>query len=145
MGFEVVVRMYDRHPFSWPIRVYYEDTDAGGLVYHANYIKYFERARTELLRRIGVSQQVLFAQRIGFVVRHMEIDFVKGAKLDDSLIVNTVISQCRRASLSFCHELVNANNKRLCSAKVKIACIDIDKMKPQPIPLSIRSEILSER
>lgn len=133
------------HPFSLPIRVYYEDTDAGGLVYHANYIKYFERARTELLRRIGVSQQALFAQRIGFVVRHMEIDFIKGAKLDDLLTVNTVVSQCRRASLSFSHDLVNVNNERLCSAKVKIACINIDKMKPQPIPSSITSEILSER
>ncbi|MCL4110737.1 UNVERIFIED_CONTAM: hypothetical protein GTU68_029800, partial [Idotea baltica] len=78
-------------PFTWPVTVYYEDTDAGGVVYHANYLKFFERARTEMLRSIGVSQQVLLEQNIGFVVRHMDIDFIQGARLDDSLQVITNI------------------------------------------------------
>lgn len=75
--------------FEWPVTVYYEDTDAGGVVYHSNYLKFFERARTELLRTIGVSQQVLLEQNIGFVVRHMDIDFLQGARLDDHLTVRT--------------------------------------------------------
>ncbi len=137
--------MPERRLFSWPIRIYYEDTDAGGLVYHANYVKYFERARTEFLRSIGILQQDLLSERLAFVVRHMEIDFIKGAKLDNDLVVLTSISQCRRVSLFFNQDLVNAKNELLCSAKVKIACIDIDKMKPQSIPSSITSEILSER
>ncbi|TOP05405.1 acyl-CoA thioesterase, partial [Vibrio parahaemolyticus] len=63
------------NPFRWPITVYYEDTDAGGVVYHSNYLKFFERARTEMLRAKGISQHVLLEQNIGFVVRHMDIDF----------------------------------------------------------------------
>lgn len=137
--------MYDCHPFSWPVRVYYEDTDAGGLVYHANYVKYFERARTELLRNIGVNQQDLLSQRVAFVVRHMDIDFIKGATLDNELVVLTLVSECRRVSLTFVQELLNAQGELMCRATVKIACVDIDKMKPKPIPISIISEILSER
>lgn len=123
--------------FEWPITIYYEDTDAGGVVYHANYLKFFERARTELLRSIGVSQQVLLAQNIGFVVRHMDIDFLSGARLDDQLMVKTHIAQLKKASLSFCQELVNPDGKILCKAMVKVACIDSIKMRPQAIPQSI--------
>ncbi|WP_102563362.1 tol-pal system-associated acyl-CoA thioesterase [Vibrio sp. 10N.286.49.B3] len=123
--------------FTWPITVYYEDTDAGGVVYHSNYLKYFERARTELLRSIGVSQQTLLAENIGFVVRHIDIDFLQGAKLDDQLTVTTTISQLKRASLVFCQEIVNHEGVVLCTAQVKVACIDNQKMKPKAMPQSI--------
>ncbi len=137
--------MITEHPFKWPIRIYYEDTDAGGVVYHANYIKYFERARTELLRCINVNQKTLLEQSIAFVVTNITIDFVKPARLDNELTVTTVISGLRRASMSFEQALINFEGTVLCRALVKVACVDLRNMKPQPIPLSITSEILSER
>lgn len=127
--------------FNWPITIYYEDTDAGGVVYHSNYLKFFERARTEMLRAIGVSQQVLLEQRIGFVVRHAEIDFKQGARLDDQLTVVTSIAELKKASLAFCQELVNPEGQLLCKAIVKVACIDNEKMKPKAMPQSIILEL----
>lgn len=127
--------------FKWPIRIYYEDTDAGGIVYHSNYLKYFERARTEMLRSIGVSQQVLLREHLGFVVRHMEIDFRQGARLDESLVVETRIAQLKRASLNFCQEIVNLEGKVLCKAMVKVACIDTAAMKPKAIPTFMITEL----
>ncbi|WP_394127281.1 tol-pal system-associated acyl-CoA thioesterase [Vibrio hepatarius] len=132
--------------FEWPVTVYYEDTDAGGVVYHSNYLKFFERARTELLRTIGVSQQTLLEQNIGFVVRHMDIDFLQGARLDDHLVVKTSISDLKKASLTFCQEIVNPDGAILCKAKVKVACIDNIKMRPKAMPQSIVMELTnSER
>ncbi|MBV7299963.1 tol-pal system-associated acyl-CoA thioesterase [Enterovibrio paralichthyis] len=137
--------MRSLHPFKWPVRVYYEDTDTGGIVYHANYLKYFERARTELLRSIGVHQHTLFEEHTAFVVRHMDIDFLKGARLDEALTVETTVSEVRRATLTFCQVLVNSEDDVLCRATVKVACVDSEKMKPKSIPKSIQSEIISER
>ncbi|MDE1513626.1 MULTISPECIES: tol-pal system-associated acyl-CoA thioesterase [Vibrio] len=126
--------------FRWPVTVYYEDTDAGGVVYHANYLKFFERARTEMLRAFGVNQQSLLQQNTGFVVRHMEIDFLKGAKLDDHLEVITYVSELRKASLTFCQELVNPDGAVLSKAKVKVACIDHENMRPKALPQLISLE-----
>lgn len=128
-------------PFKWPVTVYYEDTDAGGVVYHSNYLKFFERARTELLRQKGVSQQSLLNQEIGFVVRHMDIDFLQGAKLDDQLTVETRVSELKKASIVFCQEIVNLEGHTLCKALVKVACVNSQKMKPQAIPSSIIAEL----
>ncbi|TMX36583.1 tol-pal system-associated acyl-CoA thioesterase [Vibrio sp. Hep-1b-8] len=127
--------------FEWPVTVYYEDTDVGGVVYHSNYLKFFERARTELLRTINVSQQTLLEQNIGFVVRHMDIDFLQGARLDDHLVVKTSISDLKKASLTFCQEIVNPDGKTLCKAMVKVACIDNKKMRPKAMPQSIVMEL----
>jgi len=121
--------------------VYYEDTDAGGVVYHSNYLKFFERARTEMLRSVGVSQQLLLEQSIGFVVRHMDIDFLQGARLDDHLNVNTTISELKKASITFCQEIVNPEGHILCRAMVKVACIDNKKMRPIAMPQSIVMEL----
>ncbi|QIA65601.1 tol-pal system-associated acyl-CoA thioesterase [Vibrio astriarenae] len=128
-------------PFHWPVTIYYEDTDAGGVVYHSNYLKYFERARTELLRSVNISQQVLLEQKIGFVVRHMGIDFLQGAQLDDHLTVKTYIREFKKVSLSFCQEIVNPEGKTLCRATVKIACVDTDKMRPKAIPNELLLEL----
>lgn len=128
--------------FEWPVTVYYEDTDAGGVVYHANYLKFFERARTEMIRAWGVSQSTLLEHDIGFVVKSMEIDFIKAATLDEHLTVVSVISQQRKASLQFCQELVNARQQVLCRALVQVACINNKKMRPIAIPLSIFSKEL---
>lgn len=113
----------------------------GGLVYHANYLKFFERARTELLRGIGVSQQRMFSENISFVVRHMTIDFLKGARLDEKLIVRTKADSVRRASIEFCQDLVNNDGQILCKATVKVACINSVTMKPIAIPANIKAEI----
>ncbi|MFN3015576.1 tol-pal system-associated acyl-CoA thioesterase [Vibrio coralliilyticus] len=126
--------------FELPITVYYEDTDVGGLVFHANYVKYFERGRSEYLSSIGVSQLTLLEQNIGFVVRHMDIDFLQGARLEDRLTVKTSVAEAKKASLIFCQEIVNPAGKTLCKAMVKVACIDNEKMRPKAIPQSIVME-----
>lgn len=123
--------------FQWPVTVYYEDTDAGGVVYHSNYLKFFERARTELLRKGGVSQQVLLEEGVGFVVRHMDIDFLQGARLDDHLTIHTSVSDLRKASLLFCQEIVNPEGKVLCRTKVKVACVSSAAMRPKAMPADI--------
>ncbi len=135
----------DNKAFVWPITIYYEDTDAGGVVYHSNYLKFFERARTELLRKHGVSQQTLLEQSIGFVVTNINIDFIQGARLDEQLKVETTITEFRRVSLTFCQLLVNSDGKALCKATVKVACVDNSKMKPTAIPPFILSEITCDR
>ncbi|MGL6259791.1 tol-pal system-associated acyl-CoA thioesterase [Vibrio sp. WXL103] len=129
------------NPFHWPVTIYYEDTDAGGVVYHANYVKYFERARTELLRSVNISQHVLLEQKIGFVVRHMDIDFLQSGRLDDQLTVSTYIHELKKVSLTFCQEIVNPAGKTLCRAIVKIACVDIDKLRPKAIPNELLLEL----
>ncbi|WP_281630151.1 tol-pal system-associated acyl-CoA thioesterase [Vibrio sp. St2] len=126
--------------FELPVTVYYEDTDVGGLVFHANYVKYFERGRSEYLSSIGVSQSTLLEQNIGFVVRHMDIDFLQGARLEDRLMVKTSVAEAKKASLIFCQEIVNPAGKTLCKAMVKVACIDNEKMRPKAIPQSIVME-----
>jgi len=126
--------------FEWSVRVYYEDTDTGGVVYHSNYLKFFERARTEMLREKNISQQLLLEQNIGFVVRSLTVDYLKGAVLDDKLTVKTHISEMKKVSLTFCQELVNDKNQVLCKAIVKVACIDTIKMKPILIPNDFFSE-----
>ncbi|EFB74177.1 Acyl-CoA thioester hydrolase YbgC [Providencia rustigianii] len=126
--------------FRWPVRVYYEDTDAGGVVYHARYLAFFERARTEMLRNKGINQQSLLAENLGFVVKNMTIDFIKGARLDDLLEVETEIVEIKRASLKFQQRLVDSQGNLLCGATALIACVDISKMKPKALPESIVAE-----
>lgn len=126
--------------FRWPVRVYYEDTDAGGVVYHARYLAFFERARTEMLRNKGINQQSLLAENLGFVVRNMTIDFVKGARLDDLLEVETEIVEIKRASLLFQQRLVDSQGNLLCGTTALIACVDTSKMKPKALPKSIVAE-----
>lgn len=133
--------MIEESAFEWPITIYYEDTDVGGIVYHANYLKFFERARTELFRSHGVSLQALFALNVSFVVRHMDIDFHRGARLDEQLVVKTWPKTIRRASIEFCQVLVNNTGQALCKATVKVACIHPETMKPIQIPEKIKSEI----
>lgn len=136
--------MIEQSAFEWPITIYYEDTDVGGIVYHANYLKFFERARTELFRSRGVSLQEEFANNVSFVVRHMDIDFHKGARLDEQLVVRTWPKNIRRASIDFCQVLVNNAGQALCKATVQVACIHPTTMKPIQIPEYIKSEISSD-
>lgn len=127
-------------PFTWPVRIYYEDTDAGGIVYYANYLKYFERARTEWLRALGFSQQTLLASEgVAFVVRHVEADYTQPARLDDLLEIRTHIEKIGRASLKIvqeCHR-TGSDPMLLVTGHVTLACIDIHAFKSRPIPDSV--------
>ena len=91
--------------FQFPVRVYYEDTDAGGIVYHANYLKFLERARTEWLRSLGIEQDVWLEQSIAFVVRHMDIDFRHAARFNQQLLVTNRIADLKRASVVFAQQI----------------------------------------
>jgi acyl-CoA thioester hydrolase len=126
-------------PFT--VRVYYEDTDAGGIVYYANYLKFLERARTEWLRSFGFNQNRLLEQSIGFVVKRVEMDNNAAAKIDDLLTINSQIIELKRASMTFQQTITNANEKRLVSALIRVACVDLSQMKPVAIPKSILGEI----
>ncbi|AZI14904.1 tol-pal system-associated acyl-CoA thioesterase [Avibacterium paragallinarum] len=122
-----------------PIRVYYEDTDAGGVVYHARYLHFFERARTEYLRQLGFSQQHLLNERnYAFVVKTMQIDYRLAAKLDDLLMVETTVSGIKGATILFSQQ-IKRDNVVICTAEVKVACVDLSKMKPAAIPEEIKA------
>lgn len=125
------------HSDSYQVRVFYEDTDAGGNVYHANYVKFCERARTEWLRKLGISQSFFLEQNSGFVVRKLELDCKAPAKLDDLLIVTTTITQLKRATVCFEQVIVNEQGKVLCQLDVVIAYVNLQQAKPCKIPEQI--------
>jgi len=121
--------------FTWPVRVYYEDTDAGGVVYHSNYLNYMERARTEMLRQFGYEQTDLIEQQqLIFAVKHVDIDFRKPARFNDRINVVTRIIECNTASFRFEHIIRDTNDNILCSGKVLIAALDSDTFKPKRLP-----------
>lgn len=122
--------------FDKEFRVYYEDTDAGGIVYHANYLKYMERTRTEWLRSLGFSQNKLLEQFIGFVVIDMEIAFKKSARLDDVVNVSCEVVKKKGASLYFAQE-IRIHDTVLVNATVKVACVDTKRSRPIAIPTHI--------
>lgn len=123
--------------FRWPIRVYWEDTDAGGVVYYANYLKFMERARSEWLRAFGFEQDVLRdVQRVVFVVRRVEIDYVSPARFNDALEVSVVLHSAGRASLTVRQELLRGT-QRLAEALVTLACVDVANFKPVKMPATI--------
>ena len=126
--------------FEFAIRVYYEDTDAGGVVYHSNYLNFYERTRTEYLRSLGFEQDTLLAQGIAFVVRRCEIDYFQPAKFNDLLTVNVTVGLIKRTSLSFEQQIFSQDGKLLSSATVLVVCVALDKMKPVAIPSNILKE-----
>ena len=126
--------------FRWPVRVYYEDTDASGVVYHARYVAFFERARTEMLRQHNFHQQQLLSEQVAFVVRRMTVDYLAPARLDEQLEVQSEITSLRGASLTFAQRIVNSDGALLSQADVMIACIDPHQMKPRALPKSIVAE-----
>jgi acyl-CoA thioester hydrolase len=121
-------------PFTWTVRVYYEDTDAGGIVFYANYLKFFERARTEWLRAAGVDQQALI-ERDGaaFVVKHASIDYHAPARLDDELTLTLSIEKLGRASVQFAQKAWKGE-RLLVEAQVKVGCVDIATVRPRSLP-----------
>ncbi len=130
------------HTFNWPVRVYYEDTDSGGVVYYANYLKFMERARTEWLRQLGCEQDSLLrGERLAFVVRSVQLDYHRPARFNDCLQVSTAISALRRASLVFAQQVLLDGGDLACAATVRVACVDVDSWRPQPLPTGLLTEI----
>lgn len=122
--------------FYWPVRVYIEDTDAGEIVYYVNYLKFMERARTELMRELGFGKQFIFDQQVMFVVHSLTVDYRKPARLDDPLSVSANILKLGKTYILF-EQTVRRDEKLLCSAQVKIACVDKQTVKPTAIPAAI--------
>lgn len=132
----------NKNEFFWETRVYYEDTDAGGIVYHANYLNFMERARTEWLRALGIEQTELLQQSIGLVVTSLEIKYLAAAKFNEMLRICSQLVELKRASVEFEQKIYNNdNNKLLVSAQVRVACVDLNKMRPRAIPEFILGEL----
>jgi acyl-CoA thioester hydrolase len=122
--------------FSWPIRVYWEDTDAGGVVYHASYLRFLERGRTEWLRALGIAQQALRESHdLVFAVRSVSMEFLAPARLDDALSVSVELTEVRSASLRFRQSLRREfDGLLLVEAEVRAACLTASTFRPRPIP-----------
>ncbi|MDH5832121.1 tol-pal system-associated acyl-CoA thioesterase [Luteimonas sp. M1R5S18] len=124
----------DGHPFSLPTRVYWEDTDAGGVVYHAQYVAFLERARSEWVRALGYGQDALrLSHGLVFAVRAMRIDFRKPARLDDALQVTVSLRRCRHASVVFAQSIMRGGDCLL-EAEVRCAALDAGSFRPRAIP-----------
>jgi acyl-CoA thioester hydrolase len=122
-------------PFRFPVRVYYEDTDRGGVVYYANYLRYFERARSEWLRSLGVNQEQLAAvEGVGFVVARAEIDFRAGARLDDLLSVTVKVVEQKKTYFWLEQEARREDGAVCAAARIQAACVRQADMRPRPIP-----------
>lgn len=126
--------------FVWPVRVYYEDTDSGGVVYYANYLKFMERARTEWLRARGLEQDALLQeQRVMFAVRSLTVDYHRPARFNDLLVVNSRIVEEGGASFLFEQTIQrDASAEILCSARVRVACVDAETFRARRIPRQLR-------
>jgi acyl-CoA thioester hydrolase len=161
--------------FRWPVRVYYEDTDNGGVVYYANYLKFMERARTEWLRSLGLEQDKLIQEQgVIFAVRSAQVDYLKPARFNQMLSVSAEVIETGKASMTFNQEvtLYNKNSNTnsgsnnnmmvetvtkgvegnpatagelLCRGQIRIACLDAETMKPCAIPEPVFEEILGDR
>jgi acyl-CoA thioester hydrolase len=130
--------------FQWQIRVYYEDTDSGGVVYYANYLRFMERARTEWMRALGFEQDRLIREEgILFAVRSARVEFLRPARFNDLLSVSLDVAHRGRASLTVNQIVASCADEQLplCSGQIKIACLDADSFRPHPIPDFILKEI----
>lgn len=126
-----------RTAHRWSLRVYYEDTDAGGVVFYANYLKFMERGRTEWLRARGVNQHELASEtRVGFIVSRLDMQYKAAARLDDELVIETCVTQYGRASLHFAQRVVR-NDKVLAEGRIRVGCVLLDSFKPCPLPAAI--------
>jgi acyl-CoA thioester hydrolase len=124
----------------WPIRVYYEDTDAGGIVYYANYLKFAERARTEMMRELGTSHsQMIETEELSFAVARCEVDYLKSARLDDLLEVRTRIVEVGGATLDALQE-ISRDRDDVARLKIRLACVTRDG-RPKRIPAPVRAAL----
>jgi acyl-CoA thioester hydrolase len=131
--------MTQARAFTWPVRVYWEDTDAGGIVFYANYLKFFERARTEWLRSLGVGQHGLLERTGGmFVVLETSVRYLKPARLDDELLVTAEVREWGRASLIIAQQALQAADAALlCEGTIRIGWVEAAGLRPARIPADI--------
>jgi acyl-CoA thioester hydrolase len=128
-------------PFKWSIRIYFEDTDSGGVVYHSNYLKFMERARTEWLRSLQINQAELKKKdKIMFVVANVNIDYKKAARFNDELDIKTSLDKIGASRVDLTQNIMK-NSALYTSAKVSIACIHSETFKPQRIPKLIKQQM----
>ncbi|MES2999596.1 MAG: tol-pal system-associated acyl-CoA thioesterase [Pseudomonadota bacterium] len=122
--------------FEFPVRIYWEDTDAGGIVFYANYLKFFERARTEWLRSLGIEQRKLRESTGGmFIVGETSVRYHRPARLDDELLVTADIKEMGRASLIIAQQALERNSRSLiCDGSIRIGWVDAGTLKPARIP-----------
>jgi acyl-CoA thioester hydrolase len=124
-------------------RVYYEDTDSGGIVYYANYLKFLERGRTEFLRALGFEQRLLAEQTgLAFAVRALSAEYLKPARLDDLIEVTTTIRELGRAQVTFAQSIRRAD-ATLLTATVRVACLDLARGKPAAMPQTLHAKLQS--
>lgn len=127
--------IYDR--FTWRLRIYWEDTDAGGVVFYANYLRFLERARTEWLRARGVSQSALAREHDAlFAIRSVAIEYLAPARLDDELVVTVEPKKIGRASMSFRQQVLRGDEV-LIDAQVRAACLTASGFRPRPVPAGL--------
>ncbi|MDO9106792.1 MAG: tol-pal system-associated acyl-CoA thioesterase [Methylovulum sp.] len=130
--------------FTWTVRVYYEDTDAGGVVFYANYLKFFERARTERLRALGYEQDELLAKEgLLFVVRSVQVDYLSPARFNELLQVSADVAVAKHTSLTFA-QLITRGADVLCSGQCRVACLDAGTMRPKAIPKYLLEQLKHE-
>jgi len=132
--------------FIWPVRVYYEDTDNGGVVYYANYLKFMERARTEWLRALGVEQDYLVEKHdLIFAVRSAQVEYRKPARFNQLLNVTAAVANVSKASVTFEQKITPAenNNVVLCDGQIRVVSLSASTFKPKPLPAEISMEIIS--
>ncbi len=124
-----------RETFAWPVRVYYEDTDAAGIVYHANYLRYMERARTEWLRALGFEQDRLAAEQgLIFVITHADVHYLRAARFNEELTVVSKLERLRRVSIEFAQHIDDAAGGAVCTARNTVACINATSFSPSRVP-----------
>jgi len=130
--------------FEFHVRVYYEDTDTGGIVFYANYLKFFERARTEWLRHGSVDVPGISQQQVGathglmFVVRSTSVDYKRPARLDDAIRIVSKVERLGRVGIDFHQEAFLADGTLLAVGRIKVGCVSRDVLKPAPIPDAVR-------
>lgn len=126
--------------FSLPLRVYIEDTDAGGIVYYVNYLKFMERCRTELMRSLGFDKNFIFSEDLMFVVRDVAVTYLKPARLDDELSATATVTQMKGATMTLLQS-VRRGGEVLAQGQVTIACVNKLGLKPQRIPRLMRDSL----
>jgi len=127
-------------PAEIRLRVYYEDTDAAGIVYYANYLRFIERGRTELLRSLGHDQNELMKEGIAFAVRSVSAEFLKPARLDDLLTVTTSVAELGRTQATFAQRVLR-DGELLLDARIRVACIDPGRGRPIPMPRALHQQL----
>ena len=128
--------------FSWPVRVYYEDTDCAGIVYHASFLRFMERVRSEWLRSLGFDLPVLrIEHEVLFTVSRLRIEYLQPAQFDDLLDVSVGLTRSGGASFLLDQRIRRAPLELLCRAEVRIACVHATTLRPRPIPRDIRTEL----